>query len=235
MSYISSLQCWDEEQCIQVRLFKWLLRSHLLQTNPFVQTLPWRYAGQILSYCCEFTDTPYRSKKGALPPSQHGKHSAGGWHKWDYVETRNITWDVNKKHFQHTSLWNHYKRNAFGLLIPHILAIVSSWRPLPLTCEAQSYYFSEFQSVSQIFHGGSLSRPAIFNHTNCSIAAVFSSRSFLLSPWSTCLMIAEHTRGEKGGEIQQHSQKSRGISGNLHLEINKGRDAGEGKRKPQRL
>lgn len=132
MSYISSLQCWDEGQCIQVRLFKWPLRSHLVQTDPFVQTLPWRYAGQLLSYCHEFRETPRRRdvcRKGALPPLQHRKQIAGGWHKWDFLEARSITWDVNKKDFQHTSLWNHYKRSTFGLLIPHILAIMS-WVPL---------------------------------------------------------------------------------------------------------
>lgn len=50
-------------------------------------------------------------------------------------------------------------------------------------------------------------------------------------------MIAEHMRGENGGEMkQQHSKKPRGIAGNLYLEINKGRDAGEKEEmKPQRL
>lgn len=40
-------------------------------------------------------------------------------------------------------------------------------------------------------------------------------------------------REEKGGEIQQHSKKPRGITGNLYLEINKAK--GREKKKPQRL
>lgn len=142
-----------EGQWIQGRLLKWPLRSHLLQANPFVQTLTWRCAGQLCLSAKSSLGVPWVhlttqercEQKRALPPSQHRKQSqtAGGRHKWDYLEARNITWDVNKKHFQLTSLWNHYKRNTFRLLLSHIL----SWVPLQAlaTYEAQSYFLPNFQ------------------------------------------------------------------------------------------
>lgn len=160
MSYISSLQCLAEGQWIQGRLLKWPLRSHLLQTNPFVQTLTWRCAGQLCLSAKSSLGVPWVhlttqercEQERALPPSQHRKQSqtAGGRHKGDYLETRNITWDVNKKHFQLTSLWNHYKRNTFRLLLSHIL----SWVPLQALVTyvwSTELFLSKFLSPSQTF------------------------------------------------------------------------------------
>lgn len=58
------------------------------------------------------------------------------------------------------------------------------------------------KSIGQTFQDGSLSRPAVANHTNCPTAAAFSRKSLLLSPWTTCLMTVEHTSGD-GGVNQQ--------------------------------
>lgn len=59
------------------------------------------------------------------------------------------------------------------------------------------------KNIGQIFQDGSLSRPAVANLTNCPTTAAFSSKSLLLPPWTTCLMIVEHTNGEEGGKINQ--------------------------------